>query len=85
MEVELVCRGLVFRLPMVHCDSFFLYFSEQKKLVERLAGEISKYKKELKVMKNEKRKRKENENKITQVDEASFGEGRRINEQVNFV
>ena len=70
---------------MVHCDSFFLYFSEQEKLVERLAGEISKYKKELQVMKNEKKKRKENEDKITQVDEASFAERRRINQQVNFV
>ena len=85
IEVELVCRGLVFRLPRVHCDSFFLYFSGQEKLVERLAGEISKYKKELKIMKNEKKKRKENENKTTQVDEASFGERRRINQQVNFV
>ena len=60
-------------------------FSEQEKLVERLAGEISKYKKELKVMKKEKKERKENENKTTQVDEASLGERRRINQQVNFV
>jgi hypothetical protein len=45
--------------------------------VERLAGEISKYKKELKVMKNERKKRKENENKKTQVDATSFEEERR--------
>ena len=37
-------------------------------LVERLAGEISKYKKEIKMMKNERKKRKKFENKGTQVD-----------------
>ena len=36
--------------------------------MERLAGEISKYKKELKLMKNEKKKSKESENKTTQAD-----------------
>ncbi len=65
--MKLSMSRISIRLPRIHCDSFFLYFSEQEKLVERLAGEISKYKKELKVMKNETKKRKENENKITQV------------------
>ncbi|CAB3985906.1 Hypothetical predicted protein [Paramuricea clavata] len=51
--------------------------SEQEQLVERLAGEISKYKKELKVMKNERKKRKENENKKTQVDATLFEERRK--------
>jgi hypothetical protein len=56
--------------------------------VERLAGEISKYKKELKVMKNERKKRKENENKKTQVDATSFEERRKpvhSDKQVNDV
>ena len=46
--------------------------SEQEQLVEHLAGEISKYKKELKIMKNEKKKRKEIVDKTTQVDDALF-------------
>ena len=50
---------------------------EQEQLVERLAGEISKYKKELKIMKNEKKKRKENVDKSTQVDDKSFVKRRR--------
>ena len=56
--------------------------------MERLAGEISKYKKELKVMKNERKKRKENENKKTQVDATSFEERRKpvhSDKQVNYV
>lgn len=48
---------------------FVLYFSEQEQLVERLAGEISKHKKELKLMKNEKKRSKQSENKTTQADE----------------
>lgn len=66
---------LYFQISMDVCFTqeglslFVLYFSEQEQLVERLAGEISKHKKELKLMKNEKKRSKQSENKTTQADE----------------
>lgn len=54
-----------------------LLFSEQEQVVKRLAGEISKYKKDLKLMKDESDKTKDKKNKTTQVYETSFEERRR--------
>ena len=56
--------------------------SEQEQLVERLAGEISKHKKELKLMKNERKRTKESENKTTQADMEST-KATHISKQVN--
>ncbi|XP_028411357.1 centlein-like isoform X2 [Dendronephthya gigantea] len=59
-------------------ESLTKRLGEQELLVERLAGEIAKYKKELKIMKSERKKRKENdERKVLLQEKTTSAVGRK--------